>query len=432
MFQLRENQQAAATKLKTILSNYRIGYLAGETRSGKTHTALAVGDIMDLNNVLFITKKKAISSIESDYTIANYSYGLTVINYESLHKIPDVKWDLIVCDEAHSMGAFPKPSKRTKVVKGIVNQNTIVLLMSGTPHPESYSQIYHQLNVSPYSPYASYSNFYKWAKDYVNIKQLHFGMHKSNDYSDANVKQIQSDLRNIVVTMTKQDAGFQSEVTEHVLTVEMKPITHQICKKLQSDKVVEGTSGVILADTGVKMMQKLHQLWSGTIKLEDGSSLIVDDTKARYIKQKFRGQKIAIFYKFVEELNMIQSVYGDDVTTDLTEFNETNKSIALQVVSGREGVNLSKASALIFLNIDFSATSYFQAKDRLTTKERLTNDVYWIFSRRGIERQIYETVKGKKNYTLSVFRNYDRAKDSEEDNRQNGVQRLLFSETHQD
>ena len=29
--------------------------------------------------------------------------------------------------------------------------------------------------------------------------------------------------------------------------------------------------------------QKLHQLWSGTVKFEDGSSMIIDKTKAEYI-----------------------------------------------------------------------------------------------------------------------------------------------------
>ena len=34
--------------------------------------------------------------------------------------------------------------------------------------------------------------------------------------------------------------------------------------------------------------------------------------------------------------------------TDLDEFNNTNKSIAYQIVSGREGVNLSKAKYLVY------------------------------------------------------------------------------------
>jgi hypothetical protein len=94
----------------------------------------------------------------------------------------------------------------------------------------------------------------------------------------------------------------------------------------------------------------------------------------------------------------------DNLTTDLDEFNATDKSIALQIVSGREGISLKNAKYLVFYNIDFSAVSYWQARDRMTTIDRMYNKVYWIFSRGGIEDKIYSAVKSKKNYTLNIFK----------------------------
>ena len=172
------------------------------------------------------------------------------------------------------------------------------------------------------------------------------------------------------------------------------------------DLVIEGKTETILADTSVKLQQKLHQLYSGTIKFESGNRTVIDPTKAEFIAKKWHGQKIAIFYKFVAELDAIKSVYGDNITTDLDEFNSTGKSYAGQIVSSREGVNLSKADVLVFYNIDFSAVSYFQARDRLTTKERTENNVFWIFSKGGIEFAIYKAVSKKKDFTLKVFKNY--------------------------
>ena len=90
--------------------------------------------------------------------------------------------------------------------------------------------------------------------------------------------------------------------------------------------------------------------------------------------------------------------------TELSEFNSTNKTIALQIVSGREGISLKNAKALVYYNIDFSATSYWQSRDRMTTKERLESDVYWIFAEGGIEKDIYKAVIKKKDYTLSHFK----------------------------
>ena len=79
-------------------------------------------------------------------------------------------------------------------------------------------------------------------------------------------------------------------------------------------------------------------------------------SKARFIKDKFKDKKIGIFYKFTAELKALKEIYGDDLTTELEEFNTTDKNIALQIVSGREGISLKEAKYLVYYNIDFSAT----------------------------------------------------------------------------
>ena len=184
----------------------------------------------------------------------------------------------------------------------------------------------------------------------------------------------------------------------------MEKTTYQLATELKKKLVIEGKEEIILADTPVKLMTKLHQLYSGTIKFESGNSDILDYSKARFIRSKFKNKKVGIFYVFKAELSALKHAYGDDITTELDEFEQTSKNIALQIVSGREGISLKQADCLVYYNIAFSATSYWQSKDRMTTKERLENDVYWIFSRGGIEKKIYKAVTDKKDYTLSHFK----------------------------
>ena len=140
-----------------------------QVRTGKTLTAMGVAQKLNISRMLFVTKKKAISSIEDDYNKLKPSYEIVVVNYESLHKIQG-EFDLIVLDEAHSMGAYPKPSKRAKQVKDIIKSNNpYVVLMSGTPTPESFSQMYHQVYACPKNPFRHHATFYKFAKQYVDI-----------------------------------------------------------------------------------------------------------------------------------------------------------------------------------------------------------------------------------------------------------------------
>jgi hypothetical protein len=40
----------------------------------------------------------------------------------------------------------------------------------------------------------------------------------------------------------------------------------------------------------------------------------------------------------------------------------------------------------------------------MTTIDRKFNNIYWIFSKGGIEDKIYQAVQEKKDYTLSYFK----------------------------
>ena len=401
----RDYQSDIILKGSEILLKNRFLYLAMEVRTGKTLTSLGIAENVRTYQVLFITKKKAISSIEADFDLLKPSFALCVINYESLHTIdPDIHWDLIVCDEAHSVGAFPKPNNRAVAVRDLIRRdNPMVILLSGTPTPESYSQMYHQVYGIPNNPFREFKNFYRFCDRFVTVKQRKINGLFVNDYSNG-LDTILKEMEPYTINYTQQEAGFMSETKEEILEVEMKESTYKLINKLKKQLVVEGKDEIILADTPVKLMTKVHQLCSGTIKFESGNSMIVDLSKAEFIKTQFEGCKIGIFYKFKEEYNALKQVFGDELTTELGVFEDTHKNIALQIVSGREGISLRKAEYLVYYNIDFSATSYWQSKDRMTTKERLENQVYWIFAKGGIEHDIYKAVTKKKDYTINHFK----------------------------
>lgn len=398
----RDYQKQIIRKGIEVLKRHRFLYLAMEVRTGKTLTSLGIADLMGVENVLFVTKKKAIGSVEADYALLSPNLSLFTINYESLHKIPDFDWDLVILDEAHTLGAYPKPSKRAKQARDIITKhNPMVILLSGTPTPESYSQMYHQVYGIPSNPFREYKNFYRFCDDHVNKVQKKINGLPIIDYSGGR-QSINNLMKPYMISYTQRQAGFESEIEEEVLTVQVN--TNDMCNQLKKDLVIEIDDEVILADTGVKLMSKLHQMYSGTVKFESGNSMVLDTSKADFIKWKFSCDKIAIFYKFKAELDALKQVFGDKLCTDLETFNTTDKNIALQIVSGREGISLRFAEYIVFYNIDFSATSYWQARDRMTTKDRKYNKVYWVFSEGGIEKKVYKAVIQKKDYTLTHFR----------------------------
>ena len=274
--QLRDYQVEKANQAVEVLTNHYIVYLSMEVRTGKTLTSLETAKLFGSKNVLFLTKKKALKSINKDYEDFGYNnhFKLTIINNESLHTI-DSDFDLIISDEHHRCGTYPKPNNVTKLIKQRYSKLPMIFL-SGTPHPESYSQIYHQFWISDNSPFKSWTNFYKWAQVFVTITEKNFGYAKIKDYSNCNYEKIKPIMDNYFITFTQKEAGFTSEVTEHILRVKMSDYTYSLIKRLKKDKIVQGKNEIILADTAVKEMSKVHQLYSGTVKFESGATMTID------------------------------------------------------------------------------------------------------------------------------------------------------------
>lgn len=403
---LRPHQIEKSYELASILIDFSIAYLAGEVRSGKTLTALNAASIFNAENVLVITKKKAISSIESDYTNFKFTYDLTCINYESLHKLESKDFDLVIYDEAHSLSAFPKPSKRTKLAKKLF-YNIPCILMSGTPAVESYSQLYYQFYVSKFSPFAKYVNFYKWANDFVDKKQMKLPTHTVTDYSHAKVDEINKIVKPYFVKMTQADAGFDVKVTEHFLKVETPKQINDLAKRLLKDKAIEGSTGFILGDTPAKLQSKVHQIYNGSCIIETASgeskTIILSKYKANFIAEHFKGKKIAIMYYYQAELDILKATFGGGITTDLETFNTKNVNLAIQQ-SSTEGMNISKADCLVYYNLGFSGKNYLQSRDRLTVKERTQNDVYFICESNGITSKILKAVQNKKDFNTRLFK----------------------------
>lgn len=415
---LRDYQITLAGEIVKRLQTLGIAYLAAQVRTGKTATSLqAAHDYLsglNLSNqlVLFITKKKAISSIMSDAAALDVKYDLLVINYEQIQNIEQhIKKNvaLVIIDEAHSLGAYPKPSERTKHLKQFIFTRPVIFL-SGTPSPESYSQIYHQFFIHSLSPFAQYANFYAWAKDFVYIKQKRYAHGLVNDYSNANKDKVEQAIKPYMITFTQEEAGFTEQVNEEILEVDMDVRTYNFANKLIERRVIQNVDGdTVLADTNVKLMNKLHQIYSGTVIVDqpERTSAAFDPSKAYFIRDRFAGSKIAIFYKFIAELQILRSVFGKRLVESPEEFNAAGSDTIFvsQIQSGREGINLSSADALIMFNIDFSAVSYFQARARMQSRERTTPaKLYWIFAKDGIEHKIYKRVLNKEDYTISYFK----------------------------
>ena len=405
--ELREYQKEAADKLYWLLARKQFAYLMGEVRTGKTLCALSLIERLGIQRCLLVTKKKAIPSIEKDAKALGLQDKVLIINYERLPKFAWTFWQLLIVDEAHSIGAYPKPSGRWKNLRQMSYEK--VLLMSGTASPESYSQLYHQMTL--HRPvWAQYKNFYEWAKKgYVDIGEKYIGTGQTvNDYSNANKELILRDIDPYVVRMTQEDAGFETKIDEAVRYVEMNETTYGLAQDIIDDGISTLEGQTILADTGAKKLSKLKQIYCGTVIPEESSKgIIFDRSKAEYIKQRYGKHKIAIMYCYEAERKMLYEAFPN-ATDSPEEFNANKDAVFIgQVRASREGVNLSSATYLVFLGVDHAALSYLQARERLSFLGRDANNpprIRYVFAADGIEARILKTVRKKENFTISHYK----------------------------
>ena len=395
---LRSYQEEIAEQGLAILSKYKIVYLAMEVRCGKTLTALSIAERYGAKKVLFITKKRAIDSrtILNDYEALSPGFEMQLINKESLHKITDNDFDLVISDEHHATAsAYPKANKSAKDLKQRFGHLPMIFL-SGTPAAESGSQWYHSFWVSNRSPFNSWKTFYRWAEHFTTPAIKYFGALQVKDYSKSIDAEILPYIEPYLLKYTQKEAGFTSEISEHVIYYEIPELLQRLAKRLLADEVVEGNTETIIANNAAAMMTKIHQIENGTVIFESGNHKILSTHKAEFIKEYFKDRKIAIFYYFKHELELLISVFGETITTDINEFKTTNKHFCIQQISGSEAISLKEADALVYYNFGYSGRCFIQGRDRLTTKERKENNVYFIFSKGSINEKIYKAIKAKK------------------------------------
>jgi hypothetical protein len=414
--ELEVHQLNAVEKGPALLRKHRLLYLIFYMRKGKTLTSLFICDQCLKNtpdaHVLFVTESEPIPSIKSDYALMeNPSFGLTVINYESLHKVDKLKFNILIVDESHRLGTYPKPNTYAVALKKMAAYKAVIYL-SATPTPETGSQIYHQLDISTYSPFKQWPTFYLWAQEFVKIRLKKMPGREIREYDDCDKNKTWPYVAPFSLTVGEKEGSKLTEIKEHVIEVRMSAKTVSIYNALKYHKIYINDEGkAAIANSGGELDSKFSQICSGTIKYDETIAgtiyepgEIIDTSKAELIKQKFEGQKIAILYRFVAEGEMLKQFFPN-YTQDWQEFqNRTDLIYIKQIRSARVGIRLDSADAIVMFNIEHSALSYIQgmARGQSMFREK-PMPVYWIFSNLGVEAAIYKNLKENKSEMTSFY-----------------------------
>lgn len=385
-----KHQTKIADEAYEVLGKAGLVYLAMEERTGKTLTSILVAEMSKAKKILIITKKKALEGWEDTLDKFNTTKNYTYINYESLHKLNDTNFDLAIIDEAHAnLSAYPKIGKTWKTVYKFVKDIPIIYL-SATPSAQTYSQLFHQLKLCKYSPWAHYPSFYIWFKEYGIENIIWLGGRQVKQYNECKVRAYE-DVKHLFISYTRKELGFEHEPNDIIHFVKLGEESRGLYNELNKSSIIKSLDYV--ADTPMKLLMGLHQIEGSTLKTEETESINLKGLeKIDYIKKEFGDvSSLVIFYHYKQEEKLLQANF--------------KQARILQATSFAEGVDLSMYKTLVVYSMDFSTARYTQRRARQCNMKRgEAIDVHFLLVEGGISEQVYNTVAiNKSNFVNKYF-----------------------------
>lgn len=428
---LRPHQTKALSECITRLESNGLAILEGQQRSGKSMVALKTAEDY-CANTLFLTKKKAIPGVKDDCSKlwGEVPEWLTIMNYESVHKLPDESWGLIICDESHSSGlsSFPKPSLVWRRVSALFKRTKAkALLMSGTISIETKAQLYHEVSVTGRGPWVRYGNFFKWwnhAGHYKkpvdvggygirgSVKRIGGGK-EVTDYAQVDGDRIDRDISPLLVTVSRAQAGFKvTEASQKVVKCANGAILG-LCDEIAKEGIVRIGDRLCVYETPAARLMGAHMACGGTLLDDQGQGFVLpDEFEPRYKldlirKRAKQGLKYVIFAHYIYERAFLLSELGDSSCEDVETFRTNDcQFCVLSTTSYSMGVDLSWLSGCcIMYSIPWSGAVWSQVLDRqLHFKREREAVVAVLLLEDGVDTLVYEAVSRKQNFNLSRYR----------------------------
>lgn len=375
------------------LKKYMIVYLAMEERTGKTLTSILIAEkCNNVDNVLIITKKKAIEGWNNTLTNFKHNKNYIVTNYHQVHK-EATEFDLVIIDEAHEyIAGFPKASSMWKQV-AIFTKDVPIIYLSATPSSQSLSMLYYQFKLSSWSPFLKWNTFSKWFKEFGIESYTYTPNGKVRDYKKTKEELVKQYSQHLFIRFTRKELGFEFEPEDVLHYVELKQQTKDLYKQIDKDGYAIVNNIEVVAQTPMEVLLKLHQIEGGTLKIEDTYIQLDNLEKIDYIKQNFGDKEyIVIFYNYKEEFNKLKANF--------------KKATILQSTTYAEGVDLSMFETLIIYSMNFSTAKYTQRRARQANFKRATPiKVHFLLCKNMVSDYVYQCVAiNKKNFVDKYYK----------------------------
>lgn len=315
-------------------------------------------------------KRKKIIDNGAEFVVINYD-GVEIVE----ENIRNGGFDLIIVDEAtHYKNA---QSKRWKCLNRIVDENTWLWMMTGTPAAQSPLDAY---GIAKLVNPTSVPRFFGSFRDQVMVKITQFKWAPKETATETVYNALQPAIR-----YTKEQCLDLPDMTYVKRFVELTRQQKKYYKLLKDRLVMEAAGEEITAANAAVAMNKLLQISTGAIYADSGETLEFD-IKNRYnvLKEVIdeSSQKVLVFVPFKHTIDILveklrkdghstEVIRGDVPATKRTEifkrFQDTPdpKILVIQPQAAAHGVTLTAANTVVWWGPTSSLETYAQANARV-------------------------------------------------------------------
>jgi SNF2 family DNA or RNA helicase len=345
-------------------------------------------------------KRKNVLAQNDDFVIINYD-GIGVVHDE----LKAGGFDLVIVDEATCM-KNPK-TKRWKLLNGLLDSNTRLWLMTGTPAAQSPMDAYGLAKlVSP----NSVPKFIGTFRDRVMHQVTRFKWVPREDAST-----IVHDVLQPAIRFTKEQC---MDLPDMVYTRRSADMTRQQKKyyeELRKEMLIQAAGEDVTAANAAVQMIKLLQIAAGAVYSDD-KEVLEFDIKHRYnaLREVIdeSNHKLIIFAPFRHVIRMLsEQLTADGFTTEIIDGTvpagrrseifdafQTQKDpriLIIQPQAAAHGVTLTAADTIIWWGPVSSLETYAQANARIHRAGQTNKCTVVQLYGSPVEERVYKMLDGK-------------------------------------
>jgi len=336
-------------------------------------------------------------------------YEYVVINYDGVNVVQDAikdgGFDLIIIDEANAYKTAT--TKRWKTMAKLVNSDTWVWMLTGTPAAQSPVDAHGLAKLCvPHNVVRSKTAY----RDLVMYPVSRFKWIPKPDAVDTVFKTLQPAIR-----FTKEEC---LDLPDIVYTEREAPLTRQqehYYKEVRTEFLMLAEDEIVTSANVAVNLNKLLQISCGAVYANSGNTVEFDVSNRLNVIKEVVDESIAkvlIFVPFrhtidlLHEFFMSSSVPSECVTGDVSpskrtdifrrfQTNEDTKVLIIQPQAAAHGVTLTAASTVIWYAPVTSTEIYLQANARINRKGQSNKMTVVHIQGSPVERRLYKLLSGK-------------------------------------